>query len=330
MDANTGLVYFGARYYDPDTARFISQDSYQGKTDTPPSLHRYLYAYSNPTVYIDPDGNDVLDVGKDIWNGITKAASETRKALPVISRELNKVTEKVANSFTPTTTAGQVAATLNYTVGDFIVGNVIAPITALGAAEEARENPTKQNLFFAALAVSPYGPKGAGKTLKKLLGKETVIAEKLLTKESRSGINVVGKEVIDTAKNESAEHANVVDNRIQQMHENMNEGEKARTTYGAALVELEGGKQEMWVGAAGKKGYVPPRIRGNDRVISNKVEGGNGINRLNDAEQTLMREADAQNANILAIGATRDMCISCQEAATARGILDKVVTPLKQ
>jgi len=52
-DENTGLIYFGARYYDPDIARFITQDTYLGEPNTPPSLHRYLYAYGNPTVYVD-------------------------------------------------------------------------------------------------------------------------------------------------------------------------------------------------------------------------------------------------------------------------------------
>ncbi|MCP3908749.1 MAG: RHS repeat-associated core domain-containing protein, partial [Oceanicoccus sp.] len=56
-DENTGLVYFGARYYDPDTGRFITQDSYLGEPGTPPSLHRYLYAYGNPGVYVDINGN---------------------------------------------------------------------------------------------------------------------------------------------------------------------------------------------------------------------------------------------------------------------------------
>jgi hypothetical protein len=46
----------GSRYYDPDTARFTTQDTYLGEQGTPPSLHRYLYAYSNPTVYIDLEG----------------------------------------------------------------------------------------------------------------------------------------------------------------------------------------------------------------------------------------------------------------------------------
>ncbi len=56
-DTNTGLIYFGARYYDPDTARFITQDTYLGRIGTPPSLNRYLYAYANPTAYVDPNGN---------------------------------------------------------------------------------------------------------------------------------------------------------------------------------------------------------------------------------------------------------------------------------
>ena len=55
-DENTGLIYFGARYYDADSGRFITQDSYLGESATPPSLHRYLYAYSSPVVYIDLRG----------------------------------------------------------------------------------------------------------------------------------------------------------------------------------------------------------------------------------------------------------------------------------
>ena len=56
-DEKTGLIYFGARYYDPDSARFITQDSYLGEVGTPPSLHRYLYANGNPGYYVDPDGH---------------------------------------------------------------------------------------------------------------------------------------------------------------------------------------------------------------------------------------------------------------------------------
>jgi YD repeat-containing protein len=35
---------------------FLSEDPFAGEVNTPPSLHRYLYAYVNPMVYWDPDG----------------------------------------------------------------------------------------------------------------------------------------------------------------------------------------------------------------------------------------------------------------------------------
>jgi RHS repeat-associated protein len=46
-----------ARWYDPETARFTTQDSYLGQPDDPPSLHRYFYANANPTRYIDLTGH---------------------------------------------------------------------------------------------------------------------------------------------------------------------------------------------------------------------------------------------------------------------------------
>lgn len=62
-DAETGLDYFGARYYDPEVGRFISQDPYQGNPGDPPSLHRYLYANANPARYIDPTGYASVEAG---------------------------------------------------------------------------------------------------------------------------------------------------------------------------------------------------------------------------------------------------------------------------
>ena len=55
-DEESGLYYAKARYYDPTVARFTSEDPEAGEAMTPPSLHRYLYAYGNPGVYVDPSG----------------------------------------------------------------------------------------------------------------------------------------------------------------------------------------------------------------------------------------------------------------------------------
>lgn len=61
MDNETGLIYFQARYYDPQLGRFITQDPFEGDWMTPMSLHHYLYAYGNPTVYIDLNGYASFD-----------------------------------------------------------------------------------------------------------------------------------------------------------------------------------------------------------------------------------------------------------------------------
>lgn len=56
-DTETGLYYAKARYYDPALGRFITQDTYFGEIDDPPSLHRFTYANDNPTRYVDPTGH---------------------------------------------------------------------------------------------------------------------------------------------------------------------------------------------------------------------------------------------------------------------------------
>ncbi|HEX5057246.1 MAG TPA: RHS repeat-associated core domain-containing protein, partial [Gammaproteobacteria bacterium] len=71
MDTESGLIYMKARFYDPDLGQFLSQDLFEGATDTPPSLHKYLYAYENPTVYTDPDGNETKTYKYVDENGVT-------------------------------------------------------------------------------------------------------------------------------------------------------------------------------------------------------------------------------------------------------------------
>ncbi len=60
-DAESGLYYARARYYDPATARFTTEDPEAGRDLEPPSLHRYLYAYANPTVFFDPTGRATVE-----------------------------------------------------------------------------------------------------------------------------------------------------------------------------------------------------------------------------------------------------------------------------
>jgi RHS repeat-associated protein len=55
-----GLVFLRARFYDPETGRFLSRDPYAGNPYDPVSLHRYLYANANPIMNLDPSGELTL------------------------------------------------------------------------------------------------------------------------------------------------------------------------------------------------------------------------------------------------------------------------------
>jgi RHS repeat-associated protein len=59
LDNETGLMALGngERYYSPNYARFIQQDSWLGNSSMPQSLNRFSYVYNNPFKYHDPSGN---------------------------------------------------------------------------------------------------------------------------------------------------------------------------------------------------------------------------------------------------------------------------------
>ena len=70
-DTELGLYYLNARYYDPNTGRFISADdvSYLGADGELTSYNLYAYCGNNPIMYTDPTGHMpewlkiVLDIG---------------------------------------------------------------------------------------------------------------------------------------------------------------------------------------------------------------------------------------------------------------------------
>lgn len=55
-DAETGLTFLRARYYDPATGRFISRDPLVGPLGLPVSQNPYAYALGNPVNVRDPSG----------------------------------------------------------------------------------------------------------------------------------------------------------------------------------------------------------------------------------------------------------------------------------
>jgi RHS repeat-associated protein len=59
-DESLGLVHLRARDYMVDAGQFLTRDPYEGTTDDPTSLHRYLYAHQNPVTNRDPTGEATL------------------------------------------------------------------------------------------------------------------------------------------------------------------------------------------------------------------------------------------------------------------------------
>ena len=55
-DADMGMYYNRARYYDVENGRFNAFDVYEGHRMHSISLHKYLYADGNPVSGIDPSG----------------------------------------------------------------------------------------------------------------------------------------------------------------------------------------------------------------------------------------------------------------------------------
>lgn len=67
-EAETGLYYYRARYYDPSTGRFLQTDPSPGYINEPTSVvNKYIYAINNPTSFSDPSGRDIwTELGKGL------------------------------------------------------------------------------------------------------------------------------------------------------------------------------------------------------------------------------------------------------------------------
>ena len=59
LDEETGLQYYGARYYDPSIGRFVSVDPWEGDLKDPQTFNKFAYVRNNPVRYVDPTGEKV-------------------------------------------------------------------------------------------------------------------------------------------------------------------------------------------------------------------------------------------------------------------------------
>ena len=126
-DSATGLYYEGARYYDPATGRFITQDSITGFQEDPLSLNRYMYARDNPMKIVDLAGHEW-------WNPVSALTSAASAATSTISGVASAVANTIS-SVPPASLATMVVVDVGAVAGS-ILQPELAP-TLIGAAISA-------------------------------------------------------------------------------------------------------------------------------------------------------------------------------------------------
>ena len=94
-DELTGLYYFNSRYYNPDTATLITQDSYRGEIDSYETWNLYAYCGGNPINYVDPSGHFVVAIPLVEYYFISAVVSivVTKEAIDVVSAKRHKTKE---------------------------------------------------------------------------------------------------------------------------------------------------------------------------------------------------------------------------------------------
>lgn len=107
QDAQTGLVYFGARWYDPQVGRFLAFDPAGVDPDNAHSFNRYAYGNNNPYSFFDPDGREPQFVGR-----IGREVVDKSMMSPQVFAERMAIQERFAQAEKNGDYNGQISAAL--------------------------------------------------------------------------------------------------------------------------------------------------------------------------------------------------------------------------
>ena len=174
LDDETGLYYYGARYYDSEIGRFVSVDPWEGDLKDPQSLNKYSYTRNNPVIYTDPTGNEFISavVGTIItllFTPETAYAPDDEMADAIATGEIkseepNIVTTAFAVATGEKTTVGIVKFSFKTVkqLRDYrkLTDQGIEPETAANRAKDYRNNwsdPSKIDDHFARHGKKEFG-----------------------------------------------------------------------------------------------------------------------------------------------------------------------------
>ena len=142
-DEETGLYYLNARYYDPATGRFITEDTYLGELTDPLSLNLYAYVLGNPHKYWDPTGRagSVISIGERpiILPNVKPSINKGLNFLPIIGNVISIIFDSTVSA------GGDLEITVERDPAAFAKSSTAAPATiapAVQAAQPATPNVT--------------------------------------------------------------------------------------------------------------------------------------------------------------------------------------------
>lgn len=102
QDEDTGLYYYGARYYDASIGRFTSLDPWGGDMGDPQSFNKYSYTLNNPLKYIDPTGKFAIAlpyIAPAVWGYLAGATAAT--AGVVVTSKIVQHETQNSNNYNP-------------------------------------------------------------------------------------------------------------------------------------------------------------------------------------------------------------------------------------
>jgi RHS repeat-associated protein len=169
-DAETGLDYFGARYFSAAQARFTSPDwsekpvpaPYADLRD-PQTLSRYTYVRNNPLLLTDPDGHGVWSFLSKLGNAFGEAGCWCEGQEAADARARNRAENERLRRQVLSTPRGRayVSSLIFYSIA--MTGGAVAELAAVASGAEAAAGAASGELISATVAESAPGWERVGR-----------------------------------------------------------------------------------------------------------------------------------------------------------------------
>lgn len=153
FDEETGLYYFGARYYDPVLGRFVQPDTTIPNPYDPQLYDRYAYARDNPLRYVDPTGHAPSDGDDD---DIPLTAGGVHAMLAHEDPQAAAIMQWGTGAAQATATVARAAAEANPIVGTF--DNAYQAATGKDAINPNQSISTTERVLSGVQAVAAAAP----------------------------------------------------------------------------------------------------------------------------------------------------------------------------